>query len=227
MATPWDRIQKCGSPPHCFDGTASENGVYDPHSSAKRFPDLHLQLAGLLALADIDSHSVTVVGSLDPNEKVGSAGAGTSKYISAEQALPYIIFFENLSTATAPARRVVINDQLDTTKLDLQTLSLGPILFGSEQVVPVSGVSPIAGVQEFNETVDLRPENNLLVKINARLNITTGMITWTFDSIDPTTGLPPTDPLAGFLPPGGTGSYDRQLNAHQSCSSLTRHAQFR
>jgi hypothetical protein len=54
--------------------------------------------------------------------------------------------------------------------------------------------------------VDLRPTNNLLVQINAGLNASTGVLTWQFTSLDPATHQPPTDPSAGFLPPGGIGS---------------------
>jgi hypothetical protein len=49
--------------------------------------------------------------------------------------------------------------------------------------------------------VDLRPTQNLLVKIAIGLESTTGLVSARFDSIDPMTGLPPTDPLVGFLPP--------------------------
>jgi hypothetical protein len=47
---------------------------------------------------------------------------------------------------------------------------------------------------------------NLLVKINVSVNTSTNVLTWTFQSLDPATGLPPTDPLAGFLLPGAEGS---------------------
>lgn len=79
------------------------------------------------------------------------------------------------------------------------------ITFGSTTVVPPANLS------EFNTAVDLRPDNNLLVRINAELDKTTGLLTWRFASIDPDTLQPTLDPLAGFLPPNlepadGTGS---------------------
>src|SRR5205814_9409884 len=44
------------------------------------------------------------------------------------------------------------------------------------------------------------------VEVRASLNPTTGLLTVTFQSIDPNTNLPPTNPLTGFLPPeDGTG----------------------
>jgi len=138
---------------------------------------------------------VSVVNSRDPNDKVGSTGAGVARYVSGQEPLRYAIYFENVATATAPAQEVVITDQLDSVKLDLNTFSLGPIAFGNQLVNPPQDSS------EFNQDVDLRPANNLIVRINAALDKDTGRLTWRFASIDPTTGLPTEDPLAGFLPP--------------------------
>jgi len=90
---------------------------------------------------------------------------------------------------------VVITDQLDKTKLDFTTFSLGPIAFGDKTVVPPFGLS------EFNTDVNLRPASNLIVRINAKLNTETGLLTWRFVSLDPATMQPTDDPLAGFLPP--------------------------
>ena len=139
--------------------------------------------------------SVTGVGSFDPNDKVGSQGAGVAQYISGEESLRYVIYFENVATATAPAHEVVITDQLDIAKLDLDTFSLGHIAFGDKLITPPPSFS------QFTRDVDLRPAKKLIVRINASLNKTTGLLTWRFTSIDPDTGLPPEDPFAGFLPP--------------------------
>jgi len=141
---------------------------------------------------------VLPVESYDPNDKVGSNGVGGLRYLSGEAPLRYAIFFENLSTATAPAQEVVITDQLDAADMDLGTLSLGPITFGNTQVVPPPGLNA------FATTVDLRPGKNLIVKIEASLNTTTGFLTWRLTSVDPATGELPADPLIGFLPPNVT-----------------------
>jgi hypothetical protein len=136
-----------------------------------------------------------VVAAFDPNEKTGSLGAGGQHYLSGEEPLRYAIFFENVATATAPAQEVVVTDQLDTANLDLSTFAFGPITFGNRQLIPPPNSS------EFAADVDLRPGNNLLVKVDARLDKTTGLATWKFTSLDPATGIPTDDPLAGFLPP--------------------------
>lgn len=132
--------------------------------------------------------------SIDPNEKVGSHQAG-GEFIAGEEPLRYAVHFENDPVlATAPAQEVVITDQLDPN-LDLDSFSLGPISFGDQLIVPVPGL------KEFTQDVDLRPDTDLLVRITARLDKSTGLLTWRFTSLDPVTGEPPADPLAGFLPP--------------------------
>lgn len=72
-------------------------------------------------------------------------------------------------------------------------------------------------------TVDLRPGNNLLVRVHASLNMSTGLLTWRFTSLDPTTHQPPTDPSAGFfLPPGGVGSVFFTVMPKQSLATNTQ-----
>jgi hypothetical protein len=44
----------------------------------------------------------------------------------------------------------------------------------------------------------------VLVRIAVGLNSANGILSWHFTSIDPATGLPPDDPMAGFLPPNRT-----------------------
>jgi hypothetical protein len=145
-----------------------------------------------LYLGDLD---IDVVTSYDPNDKQGSQGVGALHYLSGSQPFPYTISFENEATATAPAQSVFVTDQLDTTHLNLDTFSLGPMSFGDQEIVPPPGLSA------FSSYVDLRPTTNLIVQVNASLDKATGIATWTFNSLDPTTGQPPTNPLIGFLPP--------------------------
>jgi len=139
------------------------------------------------------------VSSGDPNDKVGAQGAGVQQYITGATPLRYSVFFGNQDTATAPAQSVSITDQLDTTSDNLATLSLGPITFGSQSI------SPLPFQTDFLTTVDLRPATNLLVGVNASLD-SNGLLTWNFQSLDPSTMQPPTDPTLGFLPPGVGGS---------------------
>ena len=131
-----------------------------------------------------------------PNSTFGgtspSRGAGALQYISGDEPLRYAIFFENLETASAPAQEVIITDQLDTANVDLSTLSFGPIAIGEKRVVPPPGLSA------FATDVDLRPSNDIIVRIEASLNQDTELLTWRFIALDPATGEIPEDPLAGF-----------------------------
>jgi hypothetical protein len=158
-----------------------------------------------IPLPTIPTVPYPIVSSSDPNGISGTPGVGAAGYVNDSTALGYEITFENLATATAPAQTVVITDQLDPTKVNLSTFSLGPITFGSEILTPPPSSST------YNTVVNLEPGNDLLVEVNAGLNESTGLLTWTFTSLDPTTGQPTTNPLAGFLlpdvtPPEGDGS---------------------
>jgi hypothetical protein len=139
---------------------------------------------------------INVVTSIDPNDKAGASGHGTPHYVSGSPPLEYIVYFENLASATGAAQEVVITDQLDVSKMmDLSTCSLGLVAFGDRQIVPPPGLC------DFTTNVDLRPGKNLIVRIEVTLNSNTGLLTWRFTSIDPATGQRPEDPLVGFLPP--------------------------
>jgi RHS repeat-associated protein len=137
------------------------------------------------------------LGSGDPNELIGPAGFGARGFVTPDQTLPYTIRFENIPTATAPAQKVVITEQLDP-HLDFSTFELGDFGFGNLVVhVP-------EGRTFFSTRVDARGTLGVFVDVAARLDLMTGLVTWTFTSVDPVTLDLPTDPLAGFLPPDHT-----------------------
>jgi hypothetical protein len=153
-----------------------------------------VECSGVLPPRWRDSLLVTIVGSFDPNEKLGPRQS-----LSGEEAVPYSIRFENdPNLATAPAQQVVISDQLDLLTLDPATVSLDVITFGNVRIVPPPGLS------SYSTVVDLRPGYDLLVNVNAGVNPFTGLLSWYFTSINPATGQPPRDPLVGFLPPNNT-----------------------
>lgn len=64
------------------------------------------------------------VQSWDPNDKAGPAGFGEQGFIPQDEQLQYVIYFENVDTATASAEEIVITDTLDTD-LDWSTLEFG------------------------------------------------------------------------------------------------------
>ena len=144
------------------------------------------------------SKNSTGVGSMDPNDKSGPVGDGSAtQYIRPTSALAYNIGFENQPSATLPAAQVVVTDQLDPTKVNPATVALSSISFGSHTFTLPSGST------SFNTTVSL--SSSLSVRLQGSVNPDTSLLTWTFTSIDPTTGLPPTDPTVGFLPPDTDG----------------------
>ncbi|MBI3247648.1 MAG: hypothetical protein HYZ50_14180 [Deltaproteobacteria bacterium] len=144
---------------------------------------------------DCDKKPITPVGAKDPNDKVGATGVGTAQFLAGADPLRYSVFFENVESATAPAQEVIVTDQLDSGKVDFDTFSLGPISFGDQTVVPPPGLS------QYSTSVDLRPAQALIVGIDARLDKSTGLITWHLTSIDPETLQFPEDPQIGLLPP--------------------------
>ncbi|MDH5771031.1 MAG: Ig-like domain repeat protein, partial [Candidatus Bathyarchaeota archaeon] len=75
---------------------------------------------------DDDVFAARVGHSFDPNDKAGPSGFGSQRFIPLGRELLYIIFFENLENATAPAEDIVITDQLDSD-LDWSTLKFGEI----------------------------------------------------------------------------------------------------
>lgn len=182
--------RKCGG-----SGRVMSLHARDGRSSSQAVPSTAPSAGGQHARASL---TVCVVAALDPNDKYGSAGSGVARYVRGGRSLPYNVVFENKPDATAPAQEVVVTDRLDAEKLDLDTFSLGPINFADKRVEPPPGLT------QFSTDVDLRPGNDLIVRINAGLDKATGEVTWRFLSLDPDTGLPTTEPFAGFLLPNKT-----------------------
>jgi hypothetical protein len=106
--------------------------------------------------------------------------------------LSYTVYFENKATATAPAQEIFINDDLDA-HLDWDTFKLGNVSFGKYIVEDLSGL------QSGKTRVTL--DNTLAVDIEAHRFAGSGLVKWTFRTVDVETGDLPEDALAGFLPP--------------------------
>jgi hypothetical protein len=195
-------LWNCSSSPPPAGGTPPPQGCWHWDTSVGSQGGWVHDVCGGTGMNRTGLSSVTVTGttSHDPNEKLGSQGIGTQQYLRRNQALRYAVFFSNLETATASAQEITVTDQLDLAKVEHASFSLGPVAFGNILI------SPPAGASAFSRIVDLRPGNNLLVKVEASLDSSTGLLTWRFTSLDPATGQPPLDPSAGFLPPGGEGS---------------------
>ncbi|MEM1116979.1 MAG: T9SS type A sorting domain-containing protein [Bacteroidota bacterium] len=164
---------------------------------------------------------VEVLTSADPNDKLGLAGVGEERFITPDARLDYVIRFENMPEASAPAQEVLIRDTLDATVLDLTTFSLGDIRFSGRTV----SVPP--GLRSFSQRVPFDEAGRFVVLIDATLVLETGIATWRFTTLDVSTGDLPFDPLDGFLPPNqtspeGEGSVSFNVQAREGLASGTR-----
>ncbi len=140
---------------------------------------------------------IVVVESIDPNIKLGLSGYGNKNYVkSIPSDLYYEVHFENDSSATASVQKLVITDSLDKNSFDLSSIefnnfSLGDYYFQFE-----------SGQKQINQTFDLIKEYNVLIWVQASLNAVSGVVTWKFQALDPTTfSVDHLNPTSGFLPP--------------------------
>lgn len=176
--------------------------------------DLIKVLDACYAKAD-NPKPVNVVGSVDPNDLFGPTGVGNAGWVNSLRPLYYTISFGNKSSATAPAQEVIVTDHLDPSTMNLGSVSFGLIGFGSTLV------NPPTGTNTFVSNVDLRPAQNLIVRIVANVDPNSGVATWHFTSLDPATGTLPTDPTIGFLPPGGEGNIQFSIMPKSGLSTGT------
>jgi hypothetical protein len=142
----------------------------------------------------------------DPNSLQGPLGVAAQRWVAGQQALTYVVSFSNEPTALVPAQQVVVTQPLGAN-VSLSSLSLPFITLPNRNsrvqiTIPPNLFNPTVGLNEYATNVDLRPSQALFVNVDAKLDPPTQTLTWTLTSIDPSTGLPPVNPLVGFLPPG-------------------------
>ena len=94
-----------------------------------------------------------------------------------------------------PRRETVTATEQLASSLDWRTFQLGSFGFAG-YVVQVP-----QGRRFYSTRIDATGTVGEYVDVTAGIDLTTGLVTWTFTSIDPTTGAKPTGVLAGFLPP--------------------------
>jgi len=140
-------------------------------------------------------NNIQAVSSFDPNEIIGVKGYKNEHFTGKETPYHYQIYFENLATATAPAQEVFIYDTLDLTKYNITHFTFGNVGFGDTILYPIQNG------YEFSIDVDLRPTKNIITRISGLFDTITGIIKWSFVSLDPATMDLTEDPMGGFLPP--------------------------
>ena len=139
--------------------------------------------------------SYTFAGPTDPNSIYGPGGYGPEGFVAGDVPLPYFITFDNKATADAPAQVVTVTEQLDAN-LDWSTFQLADFDFGGA-IYPIP-----AGLTSYSTVIDDTASEGVYVDVDASFNALTGLLTWTFTSIDPTTfDVPVGNPEEGFLPP--------------------------
>jgi RHS repeat-associated protein len=156
-----------------------------------------------------------------PNTSINPDGFGIEHWLTAGTVIPYTIRFSNNAiVGTAPVVTVTVTQALDPD-LDFNTFELQDISFGTINI----DVPP--GAQTFSQRIDLLTTRGIFVDVNAGLDPTTGIVTWTFTAIDPATGNPITDPTQGFLPPNdssgiGQGIVGYSIQPKTSAASGSR-----
>lgn len=140
--------------------------------------------------------NIYVYFSKDPNAKYGPLGNASSKYVQSTNRYTYMITYENVDSALVAATKVTILDTLDTEVFDLSTFK--PMALGfSDTTVSYPEYDAVGKTID----VDLRPNRDMIVRVEHNLNIETGVLTWVFLTLDPETMLLSDDIFGGFLPP--------------------------
>jgi Lipase/CARDB len=155
----------------------------------------------------------------DPNDILGPQGVGDANWVPIAKPMNFKIRFENdPSIATAPAQRVIVR-QTPSEILDVRTFRLEAFGWG-EKFVEIN--EPTASYQA---RIDYVQEAGVLVDVVFGLDIVANEFFWLMQSIDPDTGLPPSDATAGFLPPNivnttiGQGFLDYSVLPYEDTST--------
>lgn len=147
----------------------------------------------------LDSVSFDAEESADPNEITGLPGFNanrldSSNWVAATQRLVYTIYFENDPVhATAAAQKVQIRHRLHQ-KVNYASVLVGTFGFCNHTFTIEGNRS------SYQQRLDMRSTMGIYVDVVAGLDVVNNEVFWTFQSIDPATGLPPLGVHDGFLP---------------------------
>lgn len=142
-------------------------------------------------------YSSAICLSNDPNEIFGPAGFSDDKMISSNDRIEYKIMFENdPELATAAASRVKVTCPLHENAKS-NTVSLGQYGFG-DYIFDVPN-----NATYYNTRHDLADSLGVWLDVSAGIDVDKNEMYWIFQSIDPETGVAPTDTI-GFLPVNDT-----------------------
>ena len=161
------------------------------------------------------SHLLTESLSVDPNDKSGPSHPENPGMESTECAgveMRYQIRFENLSTASAAAWDVTINDTIDDSVFDLTSFRFLEVVlpgktFPLTTVESGNVIVPSGGGSGVTETVEGVGVSGLVcVNVKASFDVITGRMTCLLEAVDPVSGGVPSSDLLGVVAPGEHGS---------------------
>ena len=150
--------------------------------------------------------------SRDPNDKLGPAGFGDANYVDPNDSLAYTIRFENISSATAPAHKIIITDILDED-LDLSTFELTEIGFAGNMIMVPKGLGNYQAAMDVLVDNEYVAQTTLRIQIDVSLDKATCTLTCTLMGLDPQTGWLPENIMLGILYPNDdTGRGDGHIS---------------
>lgn len=159
-----------------------------------------------------------VTSPCDPNEIIGPGGYGPQKFVPVGKPLSYRVNFENDSAlASNSVEKAMITLDLDE-EADALSFRLGSFGFGKYTFeVPPNQAS-------YFKTLDLKDSLGFNVDITAGLDVLNNRLFWIFQTVDPVSGLPPTNGSLGFLPKNdslksGEGFVNFTIRAKNSAST--------
>jgi hypothetical protein len=161
---------------------------------------------------------IIAVSSFDPNEKSGPGSGETAKWARSDKEFSYSILYENKASATAAAQVVTIYDTLSKASLDFSTFQLKTFECGNiTRYVP-------PGLKEYSTDIDLRPNKDLILRINGKLDTNSGIAKWEYISLDPKTRSLTDSVDLGFLnpnviPPEGEGKVTYSVRPKKNLSN--------
>lgn len=132
-----------------------------------------------------------VRSSCDPNVLLGPNGHGSAYWMQSDSLLRYSVHYENDSIfATASANNVEIRLAI-SEKYDLSSFRIGSWNVGGTEYEAPGNLMALSNQFMHNGT---------LVNLTAGVDVPNREAYWFFESLDPQTLLPPSDPNGGYLP---------------------------
>ncbi|MCH8491558.1 MAG: fibronectin type III domain-containing protein, partial [Oceanicaulis sp.] len=136
-----------------------------------------------------------VVQACDPNEIVGPPGFGPERFVPRDEEMDFIIYFENdPDFATTAAQRVTVIQPLHPNFNPL-SFRLGEFGFGPYVFQIPANVSNYTVTLPTQDSADIGVD----LQFTAGVDVINRELFWVLQSVDRATGLPPSDPFAGFL----------------------------